>query len=268
MRIGNADLYLSIRDLSCGYGGVPVLSSVSLDVPAGGILCILGRNGIGKTTLFRTLLGSLAPLSGEVLLGGKDLFRMSRRWRAAAIAYVPQSHDPPFAFTAFDIVLMGRAGLASAVSAPSKEDRLRAADAMGLLGIEHLKDRAYTKVSGGERQMILIARALCQGAGFLFLDEPAANLDVSNQMRVLAVLRDLAASGKGVVFTSHDPNHALLLGAQVAAVKSKDEMLIGGAEETVTGETARALYGVRAEIVAVRDTEGARDVKVLAPFLD
>jgi iron complex transport system ATP-binding protein len=260
-------LTLSICGLSCGYGGAPVLSGVSLVVPAGGVLCVLGRNGIGKTTLFRTLLGALAPLSGTVSLGGKDLFRMGRRERAERVAYVPQSHDPPFAFAAFDIVLMGRAGLIGPISAPSKEDRARAADAMGALGIEHLKDRAYTKVSGGERQMILIARALCQGAGFLFLDEPAANLDVANQMRVLGVLKDLAASGKGVVFTSHDPNHALLLNAQVAAVKSKDEMLIGGAEEMITAETAMALYGVRAEIAVAHDEKGEADVKVFAPFL-
>ena len=259
---------LEIRGLSCGYGGQPVLSGVTLDVSPGEVLCILGKNGIGKTTLFRTLLGSLAPLSGEVLLGGGDLFSLSRRERARRIAYVPQSHNPPFAFTVSDIVLMGRTGQASPFSAPSRRDKALAEDALERLGIAHLGRRAYTKISGGERQMALIARALCQGADFLFLDEPAGSLDVANQTRVLGIVRDLAATGKGVVFTSHDPNHALLLGARVAAIKEKGELVTGNAADTITAEAACALYGVRAEVMDVYDEEGGRDVKVFVPFLD
>jgi iron complex transport system ATP-binding protein len=259
---------LEIQNLTCGYGKEAVIEGFSLDVPAGGTLCILGRNGIGKTTLFRTLLGSLAPLGGSVTLGKRDLFSMSRREKADRIAYVPQSHDPPFAYTAFDIVLMGRAGLLSAFSVPSEKDRALAAEALETLGVARLSARAYTKVSGGERQMILIARALAQGADFLFLDEPAANLDVANQMRVLGVLKRLGEAGKGVVFTSHDPNHALLLGATVAALRSRDDLLVGPSEEVFTKETAHELYGVRAEILEVRDAERGRDVRVFAPFPD
>ncbi|MDR3305096.1 MAG: ABC transporter ATP-binding protein [Clostridiales Family XIII bacterium] len=258
---------LEIRNLICGYAGA-VIEGFSVDVAPGEALCILGRNGIGKTTLFRTLLGTLPPLSGEVLFGGADLFSMPRREKAEKLAYVPQSHNPPFAYTALDIVLMGRAGLMSAFSLPSARDREMARSAMETLGISDLEGRAYTKVSGGERQMILIARALAQGADFLFLDEPAANLDYGNQMRVLRVMRDLAASGKGIVFTSHDPGHALLLGAKAAAIHAKDGFRIGAADDVVTKEMAGELYGVRAEVVEVFDAERGGHVKVFAPFLD
>ena len=260
--------YLQLKDLSCGYHNKPVLSGISLDIPTGEVLCILGRNGIGKTTLFRTLLGSLAPLSGTVMLGLRNLFELTRRERAERIAYVPQTHNPPFAFTVFDSVLMGRTGHASAFSAPSAQDRKLATEALECLGIAHLSQRAYTKVSGGERQMVLIARALCQGSDFLFLDEPATSLDVANQTRVLGILRDLAMAGKGVVFTSHDPNHALALGARVAAIKPDGKLVCGEAANVLTAEMAQALYGVRAEIVDVHDAKGGRDVKTFTSFLD
>jgi iron complex transport system ATP-binding protein len=258
-----------MRNLSCGYApDVPVLSSISLDISAGGLICILGRNGVGKTTLFRTLLGSLPPLGGEVLLDGQNLFAMSRRARAEKIAYVPQSHDPPFAFTAFDIVLMGRAGLLPAVSPPSKNDKGRAREAMETLGIAHLAGRPYTALSGGERQMVLIARALCQGAQYLLLDEPAANLDVANQMRVLGVLRDLADAGCGVAFTSHDPGHALALDAEVVAIRSREDLVSGRASDILDSALAEALYGVRAQVVTARDEKRGRDVKAFVSFPD
>jgi iron complex transport system ATP-binding protein len=268
--MGDKAVHLEIKALSCGYSvsAPPVIRDFSLSIRPGDVLCVLGRNGIGKTTLFRTLLGTLAPLSGSVHIGGRDLAALTRRERAALIAYVPQTHHPPFAYTAFDIVLMGRAGLMSAFSLPSARDKQMAAAAMEALGVEALADRAYTRISGGERQMVLIARALAQGADFLFLDEPAANLDVSNQMRVLAVLRGLAESGKGVVFTSHDPGHALLLGAQTAVVRGASQISVGAAADLITKDMAESLYGVRAEIVEIFDETRGRHVKVFAPFLD
>jgi iron complex transport system ATP-binding protein len=260
---------MTIEDLSCGYtADAPVIEGLSLEVPPGGMLCVLGRNGIGKTTLFRTLLGTLPPLGGDARIGGRSLFAMSRKEKAGLIAYVPQTHEPPFAYTAFDVVLMGRAGLMGAFDAPSREDKERAAEALDTLGASHLARRAYTKISGGERQMVLIARALCQGADFLLLDEPAANLDVANSLRVLGILNGLASSGKGVAFTSHEPDHAFRTGADVAAICSPGNVLVGSAEEIVTGETAAALYGVRAAIASVPDEKGGGHAKVFVPFLD
>jgi iron complex transport system ATP-binding protein len=258
---------LSIKDLRCGYGSSPIIEGFSLDIRRGDALCILGRNGIGKTTLFRTLMGSLRPLGGSVSVGDRDLFALDRKERARLIAYVPQSHNPPFAYTAFDIVLMGRAGLMHAFSLPSESDKKRAEEAMKLLDIGHLEGRAYTKISGGERQMVLIARAIAQGADYLFLDEPAANLDIGNQMKVLGILGSLAAAGKGIVFTSHDPNHALLLDAEVTAISGVGDAARGASGDVITADMARELYGVRAKIIEVEDGKG-KHVKVFAPFLD
>jgi iron complex transport system ATP-binding protein len=155
----------------------------------------------------------------------------------------------------------------SAFSLPSENDKRLAAEAMELLGISHLANRAYTKISGGERQMILIARAIAQGADYLFLDEPAANLDIGNQMKVLGILDSLAASGKGIIFTSHDPNHALLIDAEVAAIRGVNDSVIGVSREIITENIAKELYGVHAKIIEMENERG-KNVKVFAPFLD
>ena len=260
---------LVIKDLSCGYvPDEPVIKGLSIDIAPGSILCLLGKNGIGKTTLFRTLLGSLPPLGGDAMIGGRSLFAMSRRDKARLIAYVPQTHEPPFAYTAFDVVLMGRAGQMGAFSTPSRADREQAVAALDALGVSHLAHRAYTKISGGERQMVLIARALCQGADYLLLDEPAANLDVANRLRVLRILRGLAAAGKGVAFATHDPDHAFQTGAEVAAFCASGSVLIGPAVAVVTSRTAEALYGVRAAVASVKDEIGGGYAKAFVPFMD
>jgi iron complex transport system ATP-binding protein len=164
------------------------------------VLALLGPNGGGKTTLLKTLIGLLAPKAGEVRLGERGLARYASRERARLIAYVPQSHAATFAFTVETVVLMGRTAHGSLFSRPTAADRVIAARMLDRFGIAHLSDRPYTMISGGERQLALLARALAQEPQFVVLDEPTASLDFGNQGRVIRELRGLAASGHGVLF--------------------------------------------------------------------
>ena len=175
----------------------------------GEVLALLGPNGGGKTTLLKTLLGLLAPKAGEVRLGDRPLASYGSRERARLIAYVPQSHAATFAFTVETVVLMGRTAHGNLFSRPTAADRAVAARVLERFGIAHLAERPYTMISGGERQLALLARALAQEPQFIVLDEPTASLDFGNQGKVMREIRALAASGHGVLFTTHDPNHAM-----------------------------------------------------------
>src|ERR1700741_2660663 len=202
-------MILSGHDLTIGYADRTVGSHLDVALSTGEVLALLGPNGGGKTTLLKTLLGLIAPKDGEVELGGRPLTDYTSRERARLIAYVPQSHSATFAFTVETVVLMGRTAHGNLFSAPSAADRAVAARAMERFGISHLRERPYTMISGGERQLALLARALAQEPQFIVLDEPTASLDFGNQGKVMREIRALAASGHGVLFTTHDPNHAL-----------------------------------------------------------
>jgi iron complex transport system ATP-binding protein len=197
------------RELTVGYPDNTVGRGLNVALETGEVLALLGPNGGGKTTLLKTLLGLIRPKAGEVRLGGKTLSAYSIRERASAIAYVPQVHVGTFAFTVETVVLMGRSAHANLFSRPSAHDRAVAAAALERFGIARLTARPYTEISGGERQLVLLARALAQEPQFIVLDEPTASLDFGNQGKVLAEIKALAATGHGVLFTTHDPNHAM-----------------------------------------------------------
>ncbi|HAK45586.1 MAG TPA: iron ABC transporter ATP-binding protein, partial [Spirochaeta sp.] len=188
---------LEMKKFSCGYGSKPVVSKINLSVKTGEVLCLLGPNGAGKTSLFKTMIGLLKPLSGSISFDGRDLDGMRAAEKARLIAWVPQSHDAAFPFSVIDVVLMGRTCFVGNFSSPKTSDYNIAVDALETLGIEHLRDEEYTRISGGEQQLVLIARALAQRADFLIMDEPTSNLDYGNQMRVLLRIKQLAAGGRG-----------------------------------------------------------------------
>src|SRR5256885_5349854 len=200
---------LAGRDLTIGYSDRVVGRGLNVALAQGEVLALLGPNGGGKTTLLKTLLGLLAPLAGEAAVEGRSLVSLSIRERARHIAYVPQLHTPTFAFTVEAVVLMGRTAHGSLFSRPSAHDRAVAAGVLEQFGIAHLAPRPYTMISGGERQLVLLARALAQQPQFVVLDEPTASLDFGNQGKVMRQIQILAAAGHGVLFTTHDPNHAL-----------------------------------------------------------
>jgi iron complex transport system ATP-binding protein len=250
---------LDAIDLSIGYRSHLVGSGISLALDPGEVLCLLGPNGAGKTTLFRTLLGLLPPLGGKVAIDGAPLRDMPRTEIAKRMAYVPQGHVTEFPYTVLDVVLMGRTAHLAPFATPGAEDEAVAIDRLSSLGIAELAGADYTCISGGQRQLVLIARALAQCAPILVMDEPTASLDFGNQTMVLARVRELAAEGYGIVLSTHDPDHALMVAHRVAIIADGGLRAIGPANEVVTGDMLSKIY--RTE-VRVEETVSGRRVCV------
>lgn len=233
-------------------------------IEKGVLYCILGANGIGKTTLFRSILGLLPLLSGKISIDGRAYNTFSRKELARTIAYVPQYHHPPFPYTVEEVVMMGRGVHISEIGAPKSKDAEIVEEVMKELGILRLRSQIYTKLSGGERQLTLIARALAQEAQYLLLDEPAASLDYGNQINMLKVLQKLALQGIGVCFTTHHPDHAFWCKSEVMAIAGRDTVYTGTAEEVITKEVLKKMYGVEVMIKGEAD-EAGREQKILMP---
>ena len=238
---------LAGRGLTIGYGDRVVGRGLDLALAQGEVLALLGPNGGGKTTLLKTLLGLLPPLAGAALIEGRALSAYSVRERARRIGYVPQVHVATFAFTVETVVLMGRTAHGSLFSRPSAADRTVAARALERFGIAALAARPYTMISGGERQLVLLARALAQEPQFIVLDEPTASLDFGNQGKVMREIRALAASGHGVLFTTHDPNHALRAADRAFLIRAGERLAEGKVGEVLTRAQLEALYGAPVE---------------------
>ncbi len=240
---------LAVEDLAFGYGARTVGAEVSFSLQAGEVLCLLGPNGGGKTTLFKTLLGLLPAKAGRIRLDGADLSRWPRARVARAIAYVPQAHAAFFPFTVREVVLMGRAARLKPFAGPGRADAEAAEAALATLGIGHLAERIYTEISGGERQMALIARALAGEPRILVMDEPTASLDFGNQTRVLEQVRRLSATGIAVVLSTHDPGHAFLCADRVALLHGGRLVALGRPEDTITPAILARVYGVAVAVV-------------------
>jgi iron complex transport system ATP-binding protein len=252
---------LAVSDLAFGYSGRVVGEAPSLALGAGEILCLLGPNGGGKSTLLKTLLGLLRPLRGAITVDGDDTAAWSARRRALAFGYVPQSGGGQFSFTVGEMVLMGRTAHRGVFAAPSVRDRLIAEAALATLGIAGLGGRDWLRLSGGERQLTLIARALAQEARILVLDEPTANLDFGNQVRVLAELREVARRGLAVIFATHHPEQAFACADSVAILHDGRLDAIGPPEAVITPATMHRVYGIEVDIIGV----GEGRVKICLP---
>ncbi|MDR2197394.1 MAG: ABC transporter ATP-binding protein [Coriobacteriales bacterium] len=262
---------LSIENLSCGWAARTVLRGVYLSLSAGETLCLLGPNGSGKTTLFKTILGLMPPQAGRICVDGADTAAWGRRQRARTFAYIPQEHSPAFPFTVLELVLMGRTPHVGTLASVGRTDETIAREVLASLGIEALAERDYTQLSGGERQMVLIARALAQQPAFLVMDEPTASLDFGNQARVLSRIRTLARGGAGeplgVIMTTHDPNQAFLLGKRVACIGRDGSFTQGDVREVLTPELLRSLYGVEVGFAELTAPDGCR-VSLCTPLLE
>ncbi len=247
---------LEARSLGFGYRGHAVGRDVSFGVGEGEVVCLLGPNGGGKTTLFKTLLGLLPAQGGAALLDGDDLRSLGRAAIARRIGYVPQAVTGYFPFLVEDVVLMGRTAHLKLFGTPSARDRALAAVAIERMGLAHLASAEYTRISGGERQLVLIARALAQGTPLLVMDEPTASLDFGNQVRVLEQVAALARGGIGILLSTHDPDQAFLCADRVVLLRDGGIHAHGAPAEVVTAANLRALYGVDVNVVEIALPDG------------
>ena len=252
---------LCVQKLSFSYGERLVLKDISFSLEKGEFLSVLGPNGVGKSTLFRCMLGLLAPSAGGAYVDGRAVADMSARQLAYAIAYIPQSHSPVFNFSVFDMVLMGTTAQLGVFSSPGKAQLAQAEDALERLGISHLRDRSYGAISGGERQLTLIARAIAQQARILVMDEPSASLDYGNRIRVMQTVRDLTRDGYAVIQSTHDPDQAYLYSDRILALCGGEVLAWGEPREILCSSLISRLYGVDVEVCSLHGD----DVRVCIP---
>jgi iron complex transport system ATP-binding protein len=246
---------LEVQSLDFSYGGRQILRDIDFSLRKGEFLAVLGPNGVGKSTLFRCILGIEKRYSGRILLDHGDIRGKSPREMAKTIAYVPQIHYPSFNYSVMDMVLMGTAAQGKEWASPDARQKRNASEALERLGIAGLTGRDFIRLSGGERQLVLVARALAQQARLLVMDEPTANLDYGNQIRVLLQIEALSAHGYSVIMSTHNPEHALLFAGRVLALKDGEIAALGPAAEALDAALIRALYGV--EVRLSRDEKGA-----------
>jgi iron complex transport system ATP-binding protein len=247
------DPILDVRDVAFGYRSRTVGRDVTFAVHRGESLAVLGGNGAGKTTLFRTLLGFLAPRQGTISVAGRSLGDLRPDQRARRVAYVPQHHVPSVGFSVLETVLMGRASHLRTFTRPGERDRAIARDALASLRIEGLAQRRINEISGGERQLVMIARALAQQAPIIVLDEPTASLDFGNRARVLAEIDRLRASGMTILFSTHEPDHALAHADRALLLADGRPLALDAVARALTPRNIEQLYGTPVRLVHVAD---------------
>lgn len=239
-----------VENLSFSYNKkINVLNDISFNIGDGELICVLGKNGSGKTTLFNCLLGIFNDYDGHIYLNDKEIKKLKEKDIAKIVSYVPQNSSTCFGYTVLDYVLMGLASSISMFSRPNKSHIQKALDALKTMNMLDYKDRLFMELSGGEKQQITIARALVSDPKILFFDEPTAHLDYANQIKVLKIIKDLSNKGYGVVFSSHDPNHALMFDCNVILFNGQGKIKKGKTKELVTEEKLNEVYDSDLKII-------------------
>lgn len=257
---------LEIKNAAFAYDKErPTFENISFSVSRGEVMCLLGPNGAGKSTLIRCLNRLLALSSGTVFLDGQNVSQLSRQQIARKIAYVPQSHIPAFPYTVFNVVLMGRTAHHGFLSSPGKRDKVIAQQALESLGIAYLENKPYTQISGGERQLVLLAAVLAQEPEYLLLDEPTSHLDFGNQTRLLEVIKRLSKQGIAVIMSSHFPDHAFLTAGTVAILREGSLVAVGSPDEVITEKNIWETYGIE---VLIGPVAGSNDIITCVPVMN
>ena len=257
-------MMLEVQNLSFRYSKhtASTFHDVNFQLDKGEILTILGANGAGKSTLLNCLANLLEPYSGKILLNGIPVGELSLKKAARLIGYVPQNHAPVYDYSVRDFIVMGRAPHLGMLETPSKEDYAIVDDVIKELGIEKLSGKAYTQISGGERQQALIGRAIAQQPEILMFDEPTNHLDYGNQLRMVNKIKNLSGKGYTVIMTTHMPDHAMLVGGKTAVLNRDGTLKVGRTEEVITEEALEELYQVKTRIIYI--PEIGRKVCVVA----
>lgn len=241
---------LELKNIVFGYSTErTVLNNISVSFAPDTITSVLGPNGSGKTTMLKILLGLIQPLAGQVLIDGTDLQTIPLKERAKLMAYVPQKHNAVFDYKVIDVVAMGRVAYSNIFSNTGKKDIEIAMECLERMGIAHLSEKPYTKISGGEQQMVLIARALAQQAKIIILDEPVTGLDYGNQIKLLKILKELASEGKTCIKTTHYPEHALWTSGRAVFMRNGHILAEGLTTDVVTSENLKAIYDTEIAVI-------------------
>lgn len=247
---------LEVRDLSYSYGNSqPVFDKVAFKLQRGQLLTILGPNGAGKSTLLNCIAGLLKPRSGEVLLDGRPVHSLSPRELARKTAYVPQSSATVYDYTVRDYISMGRAAHLGMFFQPGAEDYRIVDDAIDMIKIRRFAHKSCAGISGGERQMASIARAIVQQTELIIFDEPTSALDYGNQMKVMQVVDNLAKQGYAIIMTTHNPDQPILLGGWVALVSAAGEFIMGRVEDIMKEDILSEMYNTSLSITYVEEVE-------------
>lgn len=248
---------LKVKNIHFNYGSIRILNDLSFDVEEGQLCGLFGPNGCGKTTLFKCCMNFLKYHTGSVIMDGLDIKECSIEDMAKIVAYVPQEHKPPFPYLVKEVVLMGRTPHLGGFFGISRKDKEKAWDALELLDISHLADQPYNQLSGGQRQMVLIARAIAQETRIIFLDEPTSALDFSNQVRIWDLMRKIKDQGITILACSHDPNHVSWFCDKVVVMNRNGILCQGPPRDVITESVLNDVYQ---DMCTVRSFEGIRMV--------
>lgn len=262
---------IKVQNLSFGFqsGKPDLLQDISFVAQKGEVLCLLGPNGTGKTTLLRCLLGLHRLGSGHILLGDRDATAMTHKEKFRHMAYVPQNTTVAFPFTVFDVVFMGRNPHLDYFANPTERDTEATQKALEQIHITHLARRYFDELSGGERQLVLIARALAQQASLLIMDEPTSALDYGNQVRILKLVQALARTGYTIIMSSHYPSHAFLVAHKVLLMRDGRLLDSGHPDQVVTAENLTRLYATEIRVAGVGTSDDAdSQTKICFPLMD
>lgn len=239
---------ICVKDLGFSYGSHRVFQGLSFEIPDGCLVNVLGPNGVGKSTLFRCILGLNQNYTGQILVNGKDLKTLSVKERAREVSYIPQTHASVYDYEVLDVVLMATGNELKMLSNPGCAQRKRAYEALERVGIADFAHRTYTQISGGEQQLVLIARAIAQNAKTIVMDEPTSALDYGNTLRVLSCVKQLAREGLSIVQSTHNPDHAFLYADKTLVLKNGRVDAYGDPRDVITSELISGLYGVDVEV--------------------